>query len=434
VKSEISVLIADDNAIVREGVKSILEEHDDLNVVGVAEDLASLRALAEELRPQVVVTDIRMPPRFATEGIDGALEIKKTWPETAIVILSQYDDPNYAISLFRDGARGCGYILKERIVDGDQLANAVRQVAIGGTWIDPRIVKGMLTPVSEASELSATESYLLDQIAAGRSVSTIAAASDKSPSEVAVSVERLFLTLARQADGGTTSALDRLKMLHYAVVERQEFQESLTRFLPEGVAQVIKAHGVLSREPQLMDVTVLMSDIRGYSMIAEQVHASTLATMLSDHRRSMSEVVSKNQGTVMNFAGDAVMAVFGAPVPLEGHADHAFRAAKQMQLSQMALNERWESQGLRTFALGIGLSTGEVAAGLLGSEDRMEYSVVGSAVNLAQRLQGWAAGSEIVISQPTYNSLQAPEAMHRLEPRRVKGTSREVVAYKYFVK
>ncbi|HVE75531.1 MAG TPA: response regulator transcription factor, partial [Actinomycetota bacterium] len=118
-EAKISVVLADDNAIIREGVRSLLSSHDDLEVVGSAEDFDGLLALSQELRPQVIVTDIRMPPRFMTEGIDAAHEIRRTSPETGFVILSQYDDPHYALSLLSRGAKGYAYLLKERVAKGD---------------------------------------------------------------------------------------------------------------------------------------------------------------------------------------------------------------------------------------------------------------------------------------------------------------------------
>ncbi len=104
----ISVFLADDNHIVREGVKALLELEDDLDVVGVAADYDELIAGAEAANPQVVVTDIRMPPNFTREGIEAAKVVRKRHPGTGIVILSQYDDPEYAVSLLSDGASGFG--------------------------------------------------------------------------------------------------------------------------------------------------------------------------------------------------------------------------------------------------------------------------------------------------------------------------------------
>ena len=159
-RKTISVLLADDNLIAREGIRALIAFEDDLEIVGTAADYDELVAGADRLAPQVVVTDIRMPPNFQREGIDAAKEIRKRHPGTGIVVLSQHDDPEYAVSLFGEGAAGFAYLLKDRIADGDQLARAIREVTAGGSVIDPRIVQGLVSPVRDES-LSGAEEELL---------------------------------------------------------------------------------------------------------------------------------------------------------------------------------------------------------------------------------------------------------------------------------
>ena len=118
----ITVFLADDNVIVREGVRALLALEPDLDVVGTADDYDSLLAGAGAAAPQVLVTDIRMPPSFQSEGIDAAKALRKLHPGTGVVVLSQYDDPDYAIALLGDGAAGYAYLLKDRVGEGDQLA------------------------------------------------------------------------------------------------------------------------------------------------------------------------------------------------------------------------------------------------------------------------------------------------------------------------
>src|SRR3954449_7249248 len=124
----ITVFLADDNLLVRSGVRALLTRHPDLEVVGEAADHDELVNGAEATNPQVVVTDIRMPPSFQREGIDAAKEIRKLHPGTGVVILSQYDDPEYAVSLLGEGAAGYAYLLKDRLAEGDQLVDAIRAV------------------------------------------------------------------------------------------------------------------------------------------------------------------------------------------------------------------------------------------------------------------------------------------------------------------
>jgi class 3 adenylate cyclase len=135
-------------------------------------------------------------------------------------------------------------------------------------------------------------------------------------------------------------------------------------------------------------------------------------------------------GTVMAFIGDAVMAVFGAPFPQPDHAERALATARAVHVTQAELNRRWRTAGLAEFRLGIGLSTGEVAAALLGSEERLEYTVVGDTVNLAQRLQQWAGPGQIVLSEPTWAALGTAVDAERLPPAQVKGRHAAVGAYR----
>ncbi len=426
----ITVFLADDNLLVREGVRALLGLEPDLVVVGVAADYDGLVSGAEAAAPQVVVTDIRMPPSFQQEGIDAAKEVRKRHPGTGVVVLSQYDDPEYAISLLGEGSAGYAYLLKDRLADGDQLARAIRDVATGGSMLDPSIVQALVNPVASAGDLSEGEEELLRFVAEGRPMKAIAVTRSTTESAVADDVEQLFLKLAQQASTGAGSSLRRLRMLHQAIVLREEQGESLSRLLPGGVAEKLRREGRRIGETEMLDVTVLMSDIRGYSTIAEHADPSVLAGQLNEHRAEMNRAVLAAGGTVMQFVGDAVMAVFGAPSAYEDHARAAIAAATEMHLAQAAVNDRWEAKGLPAFGLGIGLSTGRVAAALLGSEERLEYSLVGDAVNLAQRLQQWAGPGQTVVSRPTAEALGAGFALEALEPAQVKGRDAMVHAYR----
>src|SRR6266516_6816304 len=121
----------------------------DLEVVGVVGDYDELLARAEELAPQAIVTDICMPPTFQREGIDAARLVRKRHPGTGIVILSQFDDPEYAVSLLSEGAAGCAYLLKDRVAEGDQLARAIRTVSSGGSVLDPPVVDALVRPIDD---------------------------------------------------------------------------------------------------------------------------------------------------------------------------------------------------------------------------------------------------------------------------------------------
>jgi adenylate cyclase len=428
---KITVFLADDSLIVREGVRALLAAQADLDVVGVADDYDSLVHGAETTNPMVVVTDIRMPPSFQNEGIEAAKQVRMRNPGTGVVVLSQYDEPEYAISLLSEGAAGYAYLLKDHIGDGDQLVRAVREVATGGSMLDPAIVHAIVQPARVEGELDEREEQLLRWIAEGRPVKAIATSWNTTAQAANDAVEELFLKLAKEASAGRSGALRRLRLLQKAIVDREEQGETLRRLLPGGLAEKLRSEGRTVGESERMQVTVLMSDVRGYSGIAEHVEPTALAAMLNTHRAEMNNAILAVGGTVMQYVGDAVMAVAGAPFPQDDHADRALAMALSMLERQEAVNEKWRTDGLPEFGLGIGLSTGEVAAALLGSEERAEFTLVGDTVNLAQRLQDLArpAGT-IVLSEATVDALSKRPVLEPLEEQLVKGREAPVSAFR----
>jgi adenylate cyclase len=426
----ISVFLADDNLIVREGVRALINRSPDLAVTGVAADYDEVVAGCSANPPQVLVTDIRMPPSFRNEGIEAAKEVRRRHPGTAVIILSQYDDPEYAVALLAEGSAGYGYLLKDRVAEGSQLADAIRSVASGGTALDPAIVEALLQPVIEPGGLLPAEEELLGLVAEGKPIKAIAAARKLPPEAVDAEVEAVFLKLATGVSAGQQGALHRLRLLHQAIVDREEQGETLSRLLPGGLAEKLRRESRPIGETERVTVTVLMSDIRSYSTIAEHADPSQLAGPLGTHPAAMNQAILGQAGTVMQFVGDAVMAVFGAPFPQDDHADRAVAAAVAMHALQADINQAWERAGMPAFGLGLGLSTGEAAAALLGSAERLEYTLVGDTVNLSQRLQQLAAAGETVLSEATVKALAAPVGVIPLPPQKVKGRDTPVVAFR----
>ena len=297
--------------------------------------------------------------------------------------------------------------------------------------LDPKIVSALTQPVTTQSDLSSEEEALLTQVAQGKPIRAIAAGLRTTPADVDAQIQRLWMKLAQGLSAGSSGSLERLKMLQRAIVDREEQGEALSRLLPGGIADQLKAGGRKIGETEELDVTVLMSDIRGYSSIAERSSPTALAHQLNEHRREMNREILDRGGTVMQFVGDAVMAVFGAPLALEHHADRALDTAVAMHEAQSRVNDRWADESLEPFGLGIGLSTGTVAAALLGSEERVEYTVVGDTVNLTQRLQQWADPGETVLSEPTHASLSRKIDCDVLEPAHVKGREAPVMARRF---
>ena len=136
----IRVVLAEDSLIVREGIRQLLEVDRDVEVVASCGDLDALLRVVEAERPDVVITDIRMPPNSSDEGIRAALALRETYPDLGVVVLSQYSDPAYALALLESGSEGRAYLLKDRVDDRSQLVGAIRAVATGGSYVDPKVV------------------------------------------------------------------------------------------------------------------------------------------------------------------------------------------------------------------------------------------------------------------------------------------------------
>jgi class 3 adenylate cyclase len=203
----------------------------------------------------------------------------------------------------------------------------------------------------------------------------------------------------------------------------------LERELPLGLAERLQREGARIGDTRTLEISVLMSDIRDYTTLAEQADLHQLAGQLNEHRAAMNRVIGDAGGTVMQFVGDMVFAVFGAPVSTTDHAARAVSAALKMQEAQGQINEGWRAAGRSVFGLGIAVTTGEVAAALLGSAEHVEYSVVGDVVNLAQRLQTFAAAGQVVVSEQTQLELAGGVATVQLPTALVKGRRAPVTAY-----
>lgn len=197
---DIRVVIAEDHYLVREGTRELLEGTGAVVVLAAVASGDELLSAVDRLAPQAVLTDIRMPPGHATEGIDAARTIRHDHPGIGVVVLSQYADPLYALELFRDGTAGLAYLLKDRVGEVDELLRALRTVRDGGSVIDPRVIEGLLarharTRSHTSTELTGRELDVLREMAQGRSNSGIAKSLVLSQSAVEKHISAIFTKL-----------------------------------------------------------------------------------------------------------------------------------------------------------------------------------------------------------------------------------------------
>jgi len=174
----IRVVLCDDSFLAREGIARVLESIEDVELVASCVEVDELRAAVEREKPDLVLTDIRMPPTNTDEGIRFALELRSSHPEVGVVVLSQHADPSYAMALFSDGSERRGYLLKERVKDKDELARALHEVVAGSSLVDPRIVDKLVSARVDKDpgleRLTPRERQILAMIAEGRSNNSIA--------------------------------------------------------------------------------------------------------------------------------------------------------------------------------------------------------------------------------------------------------------------
>jgi DNA-binding NarL/FixJ family response regulator len=196
----IRLVLAEDHYLVREGVRRLLETQPDLEVAGVCGDLGSLLALVDAERPDVVVTDIRMPPGGADEGVQAAERLRETNPDVGVVVLSQYANPSYALALLKGGSARRAYLLKERVEDLGQLVGAIRAVAEGGSAIDPKVVEALVAEnargeQSPLNQLTPRERDVLREMAEGKNNAAIAHALFLTERSVEKVIHSIFLKL-----------------------------------------------------------------------------------------------------------------------------------------------------------------------------------------------------------------------------------------------
>ncbi|HEY1419938.1 MAG TPA: response regulator transcription factor [Candidatus Dormibacteraeota bacterium] len=197
---KLRVIIAEDNYLVREGTRRLLEDSDEVDVVAAVSNAVELLDAVERMRPHVVITDIRMPPDHHLEGIEAARVIRARHPDVGVVVLSQHSDDLYAYELLKDGTAGLAYLLKERVSELDMLVRTLKEVAAGGSVIDAKVVEALLgrrarREASALSSLTPREVEVLAKMAEGLTNPSIARALFMSESTVEKHVSAILSKL-----------------------------------------------------------------------------------------------------------------------------------------------------------------------------------------------------------------------------------------------
>jgi len=231
----------------------------------------------------------------------------------------------------------------------------------------------------------------------------------------------------------------------HGLEEREYIRQVFGRYVSEDVAKKLLAdRGPRAGLGEVREVTVLFSDLRGYSTISEHLSPTEILGIMNDYLELMNRVILAHGGCIIEYTGDGVLAVFNAPDDLESHPERAVRSAFAMRDSLSALNARWESdgtavrwksRGVEAISARIGLHTGPVVAGSLGSKVRMKYTILGDTVNIAARLEAKnkELGTDILASDEVYARLP-PDLQHRAKPcgdHHVKGRERAVNLYAF---
>jgi len=230
--------------------------------------------------------------------------------------------------------------------------------------------------------------------------------------------ERLLLAITSQVDTAIFESL-----------ERQRIRSTFSRYVsPKVVDLMLKTdHDFLKVDRAFL--TVLFSDMRGFTSVTERTAPNTLMSFLNEHLAAMTEVIDRHEGTVDKFVGDEVVALFGAPMPMEDHARRAVCTALEMQQAHQELMAGWVKAGHEAVPIGIGINTGEMIVGNIGCQRQMDYTAIGDNMNLASRICGVARGGQVLISQATYQLVRQDVVVHELAPVRVKGKAQPVQLY-----
>jgi adenylate cyclase len=343
--------------------------------------------------------------------------------------------PDEAFIMLKDDAQGQ---LKLRLFRSKLSGGAEGTIAVSRTILNKVVQEGVAVLSADASSDSRFKSaqsvmrfhmmstMCVPLVSKGGVIGVIHTANRISSGEFQEEDLQLLSGIANQA----ALAIENAKLYHNIQLEVRR-RNNLQRYLsPNLVEQVIDGKRELNLGGQIKEVTILFSDIRDFTKLSEELPPNEVVGMLNEYFNEMTRIAFKKEGTIDKFIGDAIIVVFGAAFP---HPDDPLRAVEtaiEMQSAMKQLNEGWQAAGRKTFHIGIGVNTGEALYGNVGSEQRMELTVIGDAVNLAARLAEIAGGGEVLMSGFTWEALEGRIAAERIPPVKIKGKAEAVEVYK----
>ncbi len=325
--------------------------------------------------------------------------------DTAIEVM----EADRGFVLLRDDASNRLRVSVAREMGQDLAASSPSMGVAGKAAIDGEPV--LMTNASSDQEFGMRESIIRQQIVSAMAVPL--RVEDRSMGSIYVDTRKpdisfneedleLFASLAAQS----AMAIDNVR-LHERMMAEEKKRSNLSRFLsPAIVDQIMQEATTVELGGQKRIVTTMFCDIRGFTKIAEQVPPRVMVDILNEHFSAMTEIVFQAKGTLDKYIGDEIMAVFGAPLSAEDDALRAIKAALEIQAKNAELNVQRAHEGRPVLHLGIGINTGEVIAGYIGSPMRMEFTVVGDYVNVARRLCDLAKPGQVVAGGPTYEAIK----------------------------
>jgi adenylate cyclase len=347
------VLLVDDQAIVHEAVRAMVENEDDIELHYCADPAEALE-MAAKVAPTVILQDLVMP------GISGLTLVRyfRAHPVTRdvpLVVLSTKEEPAIKAEAFALGANDYMVKLPDRL----ELLARVRYHAQG------------------------------------------------------------YINL-----------LQRNEALKQLEIRNRFIRETFGRYLSDEVVNsILETPEGLKLGGEKRRVTILMSDLRGFTRIAEGLPPENVVLLINNYLEAMTEVIVAHQGTIDEFIGDAILVIFGAPIARDDDARRAVHCAVAMQLAMAQVNEKNEGLGLPVVEMGIGVNTGEVVVGNIGSHKRAKYGVVGTTVNVTSRIESFTFGGQVLMSESTMNEAGDGVAIEGMIEASVKGVAEPIAIY-----